>query len=54
MMIWKLSWIKDPLFHQPNGHKEALEEVAGKTIYQIKDDARESVREKKLAEGNAA
>lgn len=32
------------------GSQEALEEMAGKTIYQIKDDARESVRERKLAE----
>jgi peptidyl-prolyl cis-trans isomerase SurA len=32
------------------GSQEALESVAGKTIYQIKDDARESVRERKLAE----
>lgn len=31
------------------GSQEALEDVAGKTIYQIKDDARESVREQKLA-----
>lgn len=31
------------------GSQDALEEVAGKTIYQIKDDARESVREQKLA-----
>ncbi len=31
------------------GGKDALEEVAGKTIYQIKDDARESVKEQKLA-----
>ena len=31
------------------GSQEALEEVAGKTIYQIKDDARESVKEQKLA-----
>lgn len=31
------------------GSREALEEVAGKTIYQIKDDARESVKEQKLA-----
>lgn len=31
------------------GSQEAVEEVAGKTIYQIKDDARESVREQKLA-----
>ena len=32
------------------GSQEALEEMAGKTIYQIKDDARESVKERKLAE----
>lgn len=32
------------------GSKEELERVAGKTVYQIKDDARESVRERKLAE----
>jgi peptidyl-prolyl cis-trans isomerase SurA len=32
------------------GSQQAVEELAGKTIYQIKDDARESVREKKLAE----
>ena len=32
------------------GTQEALEEMAGKTVYQIKDDARESVRERKLAE----
>jgi Parvulin-like peptidyl-prolyl isomerase len=31
------------------GSQEALEELAGKSIYQIKDDARESVREQKLA-----
>jgi peptidyl-prolyl cis-trans isomerase SurA len=31
------------------GSKDALEEIAGKTIYQIKDDARESVKEQKLA-----
>ncbi len=31
------------------GSKEALEETAGKTIYQIKDDARPTVREQKLA-----
>jgi peptidyl-prolyl cis-trans isomerase SurA len=31
------------------GSQEALEEMAGKTIYQIKDDARGSVREQKLA-----
>ncbi|MBL7743481.1 MAG: peptidylprolyl isomerase [Chitinophagaceae bacterium] len=32
------------------GSQEALEEYAGKSVYQIKDDARESVRERKLAE----
>jgi peptidyl-prolyl cis-trans isomerase SurA len=32
------------------GTQEAVEQLAGKTIYQIKDDARESVRERKLAE----
>lgn len=31
------------------GSQEAVEEMAGKTIYQIKDDARESVKEQKLA-----
>lgn len=31
------------------GSQDALEEVAGKTIYQIKDDARESIKEQKLA-----
>lgn len=32
------------------GSQEEVERLAGKTIYQIKDDARESVRERKLAE----
>src|SRR5688572_4748350 len=32
------------------GTQEVLESVAGKTVYQIKDDARASVRERKLAE----
>ena len=32
------------------GTQEALEEIAGKTIYQIKEDARETVKEQKLAE----
>jgi peptidyl-prolyl cis-trans isomerase SurA len=32
------------------GSQQALEEYAGKTIYQLKDDARQSVRERKLAE----
>lgn len=31
------------------GSQEALEEIAGKSIYQIKDDARESIKEQKLA-----
>jgi peptidyl-prolyl cis-trans isomerase SurA len=31
------------------GSQEALEEMAGKTIYQIKHDAKESVKEQKLA-----
>jgi peptidyl-prolyl cis-trans isomerase SurA len=37
-------------FIQQYGTQEAVEQLAGKTIYQIKDDARESVRERKLAE----
>jgi len=32
------------------GTQEALEEIAGKSIYQIKEDARETVKEQKLAE----
>jgi len=32
------------------GSEDALVEMAGKSIYQIKDDARESVKERKLAE----
>jgi peptidyl-prolyl cis-trans isomerase SurA len=32
------------------GSVEAVENVAGKTVYQIKEDARETVRERKLAE----
>lgn len=32
------------------GSKEAVEQMAGKSIYQIKDDARESVKESKLAQ----
>lgn len=32
------------------GSKEAVEEMAGKTVYQLKDDSRESVKERKLAE----
>ena len=32
------------------GSEEALQDVAGKSVYQIKEDARETVREQKLAE----
>lgn len=32
------------------GSQEALEEIAGKSIYQIKEDARSTVKEQKLAE----
>lgn len=32
------------------GTQQALEEIAGKTIYQIKDDSREPIREQMLAE----
>jgi peptidyl-prolyl cis-trans isomerase SurA len=32
------------------GSKEAVEEMAGKSVYQLKDDSRESVKERKLAE----
>lgn len=32
------------------GSKEALEEIAGRTIYQIKEDFRQSFKERKLAE----
>jgi peptidyl-prolyl cis-trans isomerase SurA len=32
------------------GSQEALEQYSGKTIYQLKDDARGSIRERKLAE----
>lgn len=34
---------------QNYGSKEALEEIAGKTVYQIKEDFRQSIREMKLA-----
>jgi peptidyl-prolyl cis-trans isomerase SurA len=37
-------------FIQMYGTKEALEEIAGRTIYQIKEDFRTSFRERKLAE----
>jgi len=37
-------------FIQQYGTQDVLEQVAQKTVYQIKDDARESVRENKLAQ----
>jgi peptidyl-prolyl cis-trans isomerase SurA len=37
-------------FIRAYGSKEALESIAGKTVYQIKDDARASVKENKLAQ----
>jgi len=37
-------------FIQQTGSQQALEDYAGKTVYQIKDDARESVKERKLAD----
>lgn len=35
---------------QQYGSKDILEEIAGKTIYQLKDDFREAFREQKLAD----
>ncbi len=37
-------------FVQAYGSKEALEQIAGRTVYQIKEDFRTSFRERKLAE----
>ena len=37
-------------FIQAYGSKEALEQIAGRTVYQIKEDFRVSFRERKLAE----
>ncbi|MEJ7912656.1 MAG: peptidylprolyl isomerase, partial [Chitinophagaceae bacterium] len=37
-------------FIRAYGTQEELERIAGKTIYQIKDDARESIKESKLAQ----
>lgn len=37
-------------FIQQYGTQDVVEQMAGKTIYQIKDDARASVKERKLAE----
>ncbi len=36
-------------FIQQYGTQEQLELIAGKTVYQIKDEARESIKENKLA-----
>ena len=38
------------MFIQSYGSKEVLEEIAGKTVYQIKEDFKEAFREKKLAD----
>ena len=37
-------------FIQRYGSKEALEQIAGRTVYQLKEDLRQSYKEKKLAE----
>jgi peptidyl-prolyl cis-trans isomerase SurA len=37
-------------FEQQFGSKEEVERIAGKTIFQLKEDSREQVREQKLAE----
>lgn len=37
-------------FIQMYGSKQALEEIAGRTVYQIKEDFRQSIKEGKLAE----
>ncbi|MBC7589252.1 MAG: peptidylprolyl isomerase [Chitinophagaceae bacterium] len=37
-------------FVQAYGSKEALEEISGRTVYQLKDDFRASFRERKLAD----
>jgi peptidyl-prolyl cis-trans isomerase SurA len=37
-------------FIQMYGSKEALEEIAGRTVYQIKEDFRQTFKERKLAE----
>ena len=50
MKMWKLNWISEfGILSTRLAAQEELEEMAGKTIYQIKDDARESVKENKLA-----
>jgi peptidyl-prolyl cis-trans isomerase SurA len=38
-------------FIQAYGSKQALEEISGRTIYQLKEDFRQPFRERKLAEG---
>jgi peptidyl-prolyl cis-trans isomerase SurA len=38
------------MFIQQYGSKDVLEEIAGKTVYQIKEDFREGFREQKLSE----
>ena len=38
-------------FIQAYGSKEALEQIAGRTVYQLKEDFRQPFRERKLAEG---
>jgi peptidyl-prolyl cis-trans isomerase SurA len=38
------------MFIQSYGSKDVLEEIAGKTVYQIKEDFKESFREQKLSE----
>ena len=35
---------------QQYGSKDVLEEIAGKTVYQLKDDFREPLKEQKLAD----
>ncbi len=37
-------------FIQAYGSKEALEEISGRTVYQLKDDFKESFKERKLAD----
>ena len=37
------------VFHQPYGSKDELEKVAGKTVYQLKEDFKEGFRDRKLA-----
>ena len=50
MKNWKACWIIEfvPLFTVRS--KEALEQVAGRTVYQLKEDFRQPIKESKLAE----